>query len=69
MQQRLAADPLILPSLSAVATTVYFTQQTHHGAGHAMTVSVAIVGGITLLCLALVWLLPTSAPREPADAP
>jgi hypothetical protein len=31
-----------------------------------MTVSVAVVGAIALLCLGLVWLLPRSAPREPA---
>ena len=54
---------------SAVVTTVYFSQRAGHGAGHAMTVSVAVVGGITLLCLALVWLLPPSAPQEPAAAP
>ena len=43
---------------------VYFSQRTQHGAGHAMTVSVAVVGAITLLCLGLVWLLPKSAPQE-----
>jgi len=52
---------------SAVVTTVYFSQQIHHGAAHAMTVSVAVVGAIALLCLGLVWLLPKSAPREPAS--
>ena len=31
---------------SAVVTTVYFSQRTHHGAAHAMTVSVAVVGAI-----------------------
>ncbi len=51
---------------AAVVTTVYFSQQTDHGAATAMTVSVAVVGSITLLCLALVWLLPKSAPPEPA---
>jgi EmrB/QacA subfamily drug resistance transporter len=49
---------------SAVVTTVYFSQQTHHGAGHAMTVSVAVVGAIALLGLGLVWLLPKTAPQE-----
>jgi len=49
---------------SAVVTTVYFSQQAHHGASHAMTVSVAVVGGIAVLCLALVWLLPKRAPSE-----
>ncbi len=46
---------------SAVVTTVYFSQQTHAGAGHAMTVSIAVVGAIAGLCLGLVWLLPKNA--------
>lgn len=37
---------------------------THHGAGHAMTVSVAVVGAIAALCLGLVWLLPEKAAPE-----
>ena len=49
---------------SAVVTTVYFTQLAHHGAAHAMTVSVAVVGAIALLDLGLVWLLPRSAPPD-----
>jgi EmrB/QacA subfamily drug resistance transporter len=49
---------------SAVVTTVYFSQQAHHGAAHAMTVSVAVVGAIAAGCLGLVWLLPRSAPPE-----
>ena len=49
---------------SAVVTTVYFSQRTQHGAGHAMTVSVAVVGAIAVLCLGLAWLLPRSAPEE-----
>jgi EmrB/QacA subfamily drug resistance transporter len=49
---------------SAVVTTIYFSQQARHGAGHAMTVSVAVVGAIALLCLGLIWLLPKSAPQE-----
>jgi len=32
--------------------------------GHAMTVSVAVVGGIALLCLGLVWLLPRRAAEQ-----
>jgi MFS family permease len=47
---------------SAVVTTVYFSQRAGHGAGSAMTVSVAVVGAIALLCLGLVWLLPKAAP-------
>ena len=35
-----------------------------HGAGHAMTVSVAVVAAIAALGLGLVWLLPKSAPAE-----
>jgi EmrB/QacA subfamily drug resistance transporter len=49
---------------SAVVTTVYFSQRAEHGAGHAMLVSVAVVGAIAAGCLALVWLLPKSAPQE-----
>ena len=49
---------------SAVVTTVYFSQRTQHGAGHAMTVSVAVVGAIAILCLGLAWLLPRSAPQD-----
>ncbi len=50
---------------SAVITTIYFSQQAHHGAAHAMTVSVAVAGAIAMLCLGLVWLLPRAAPPEP----
>ncbi len=62
----MAADPLILPSLLANRgfTTVYFSQRAQHGATHAMTVSVAVVGAIALLGLGLVWLLPRSAPPD-----
>jgi EmrB/QacA subfamily drug resistance transporter len=49
---------------SAVVTTVYFSQRLEHGAGHAMTVSVAVVALIAALGLGLVWLLPRSAPAE-----
>jgi len=49
---------------SAVVTTVYFSQRAQHGAGHAMTVSVAVVGAIAILCLGLAWLLPRSAPED-----
>jgi EmrB/QacA subfamily drug resistance transporter len=49
---------------SAVVTTVYFSQRTQHGAGHAMTVSVAVVAAIAVLCLGLVWLLPRSASED-----
>ena len=49
---------------SAVVTTVYFSQRAHYGAGHAMTVSVAVVGAIAACCLGLVWLLPKSAPPQ-----
>jgi EmrB/QacA subfamily drug resistance transporter len=49
---------------SAVVTTVYFTQRAQHGAAHAMTVSVAVVGAIALADLGLVWLLPKAAPPD-----
>jgi EmrB/QacA subfamily drug resistance transporter len=48
---------------SAVITTVFFSQLVHGGV-QAMRVSVAVVGGIVVLCLGLVWLLPRSAPAE-----
>lgn len=56
---------------SAVVTTVYFSQRAGHGAGHAMLVSVAAVGGIAALGLGLVWLLPKAArgSRSSADPP
>jgi EmrB/QacA subfamily drug resistance transporter len=50
---------------SALVTTIYFTQQSRHGAGHAMTLSVAVVAAIAIGCLALVRLLPTRAPADP----
>ena len=53
---------------AAVVTTVYFNQVSRHGAAHAMTTSVAVVGSITVLCLGLVWLLPRTAPAEPGAA-
>jgi hypothetical protein len=43
---------------SAVVTTVYFSQRAEHGAGHAMTVTVAVVAAIAALGVAQVWLLP-----------
>ncbi len=49
---------------SAVVTTVYFRQVSSHGGISAATVSVAVVGAIIVLCLALVWLLPEKAPAD-----
>jgi hypothetical protein len=49
---------------SAVVTTVFFTERAEGGPGHAMTVGVAVVGGIVVLCLGLVWLLPRNAPPD-----
>ncbi len=53
---------------SAVVTTVYFSQLARHGGVHAMTVSVAVVGAITIVCLGLVWLLPRRAPADSHEA-
>jgi EmrB/QacA subfamily drug resistance transporter len=49
---------------SAVVTTVYFSQRIEHGAGHAMTVTVAVVAAIAGLGLGIVWLMPKAAPAE-----
>ncbi len=50
---------------SAVVTTVYFSETASRGAGHAMTVSVAVVAAIAALGLGLVWLLPRKAQASP----
>jgi EmrB/QacA subfamily drug resistance transporter len=52
---------------SAVVTTVYFTQLRESGSTHAMLTSVAVVSGITVVCLGLVWLLPRRAQPEPGE--
>ena len=49
---------------SAVVTTVYFTQLARSDASHAVTVSAAVVGGITTLGLAAVWVRPRRAPAQ-----
>ena len=51
---------------AAVVTTVYFTQRADHGPGHAMAVSVAVVGAIALGSMGLVWLLPNTAANDRA---
>ena len=61
-----AAQQLASGIGAAVVTSVYFSQQIQHGAAHAMTVSVIVVGAIAALCLGLDWLLPKLPPRRPA---
>ena len=52
---------------SAIVTTVYFNELARRGARHAMTISVAVVAAVAVIataCLALVWLMPKSAPPQ-----
>jgi hypothetical protein len=49
---------------SAVVTTVFFSVLARQGGVHAMTTSVAVVAGIVVICLGLVWLLPRAAAAE-----
>lgn len=50
---------------SAIVTTVYFRQVRVHDGVQALSVSVAVVGAIVVLCLGLVWLLPKRAAADP----
>jgi Na+/melibiose symporter-like transporter len=52
---------------AAVVTTVYF-KQVAYGGIHAVTVSVAVVGAVVLICLGLVWLLPKQPPAESRES-
>jgi len=47
---------------SAIVTTVFFSVLRQSGGARAMTVSVAVVAVVIVLCLGLVWLLPRAAP-------
>ncbi|MGO8874144.1 MAG: MFS transporter [Acidimicrobiales bacterium] len=49
---------------SALVTTVFFSVLRHSGGARALTVSVAVVAGVIVVCLGLVWLLPRAAPVE-----
>jgi EmrB/QacA subfamily drug resistance transporter len=49
---------------AAVVTTVFFSVLRHSGGARAMTVSVAVVAVVIVLCLGLVWLLPRAAPTD-----
>lgn len=54
---------------AAAMTTVYFQTLAASGQAHAMTVSLVVVGAVTVLCCGLVWLLPrTSADTTPGEA-
>jgi len=55
-----AAQQLANAIGSAIVTTVYFRQVAQGGA-HAVTVSVAVVGAVIVVCLGMVWLLPKKA--------
>jgi len=64
LHRRPAARLAFFAAVNGLASVIsLFFQTAQHGAGHAMTVSVAVVGAIALLCLGLVWLLPKSAMR------
>ncbi len=49
---------------AAAITTVYFHSLAASGQAHAMTVSLVVVGAVTVLCCGLVWLLPRAARAE-----
>lgn len=55
--------PIQAPA-ARLLTTIYFTQRAENGSARAMTVSVAVVGGVVVLCLGLVWLLPLHTPPD-----
>lgn len=49
---------------SAVITTVYFVGHAAHGKEAAMATSLVVVGVVVIICLGLVWLLPTHPAEE-----
>ena len=52
---------------SAVMTTIYFQLLPSFGQAHAVVVGLAVVIGVTVLCLGLVWLLPRTARADRED--
>jgi EmrB/QacA subfamily drug resistance transporter len=53
---------------AAAITTVYFQTLAASGQAHAMTVSLVVVLGVTIVCCGLVWLLPRAARVERGEA-
>lgn len=53
---------------AAAMTTVYFRTLETSGQAHALTVSLGVVGAVTILCCGPVWLLPRAARVENGEA-
>ncbi|MEU5002546.1 MFS transporter [Streptomyces sp. NPDC021622] len=60
----LSAVQQLANAIGAATVTTVFFKTVHDGPAHAMTVSLAVVAGITLLCCPLVRLLPRRAQEE-----
>jgi MFS family permease len=61
----LAAVQQLANAIGAAAVTTVYFKTLGDGQSHAMTVSLAIVAGVTLLSCCVVWLLPRNAPAQP----
>ncbi|WP_055565489.1 MFS transporter [Streptomyces atriruber] len=60
----LSAVQQLATAIGAATVTTVFFKTADGGHGHAMTVSLVVVAGVTLLCCPLVRLLPRKAPEE-----
>ncbi|MEW2393274.1 MFS transporter [Streptomyces venezuelae] len=59
----LSAVQQLANAIGAATVTTVFFKTAHDGQDHAMTVSLAVVAGVVLLCCPLVRLLPRKAPE------